>query len=127
MRSKFRKNFHIAKEINGFRCDRLIERYPPQYATPKYLVFIREMLRDGWEVKIYEVERSKYVFITKDDFIFKIRFSNHKPIYAKQRANDCDFYVGISHKKTFTTEQVIQKIKKIYENRSSEPERTELH
>jgi hypothetical protein len=76
-------------------------------------VFIREMLREGWEVKIYEVDRSKYVFITKDDFIFKIRFSNHKPIYQRQKANDCDFYVGISHRQTFTTEEVIKKIKEI--------------
>lgn len=123
-RSNFRTNFHVAKEINGFRCDRLIEQYPPQFKTPKYLVFIREMLREGWEVKIYEVDRSKYVFITKDDFIFKIRFSNHKPIYQRQKANDCDFYVGISHKQTFTIEQVITKIKEIYANRNSSPEHT---
>jgi len=125
-RDKFRANYHVAKEINGFRCDAMIEKYPPQYSTPKYLLFMREMLRDGWEAKIYEVERSKYVFITKDDFIFKIRFSNHKPIYQRQKANDCDFYVGISHKQTFTTEQVIEKIKNIYENRSNNPDRTKL-
>lgn len=123
-RSNFRTNFHVAKEINGFRCDRLIEQYPPQYNTPKYLLFLREMLQDGWEAKIYEVERSKYVFITKDELIFKVRFSNHKPIYQRQKANDCDFYVGISHKQAQTTEEVIRKIKDIYANRSNNPDRT---
>jgi hypothetical protein len=118
MKSKFRKNFHIAREIDGFRCDSMINRYPPQYSTPKYLLFIRELLREGWEVRLYEVGRSKYVFVTKDEFIFKIRFSDHKPIYWKQKENDCDFYVGISHKKIFTTDQIIQKIKAKYANTS---------
>lgn len=111
MRSKFRVNFHVAKEINAMRCDRMIENYPKEYSTPKYLTFMQRMLKEGWGVKLHEVNRSKYVFITKGDHIFKIRFSNHKPLYHKQRSNDCDFYVGISHKQVHTTEEIIRIIK----------------
>jgi len=108
---QFRKNFHIAKPIDEFKVDRLIENYPKHFKTPKYLTFIKTMLREGWSVKMYEVERSKYVFIYKDDTIYKVRFSNHKPIYSRQMANDCDFYVGISYKQVSTTEEIISKIK----------------
>lgn len=112
--ARFRKNFHLAKEIDSFKCDRLIENYPAHFNTPKYLTFIRHMLDEGWSVKLYEVDRSKYVFVYREDFLFKIRFSNHKPIYGKEVTRDCDFYVGISHKQVSTTDQIIQKIKKIY-------------
>ncbi len=108
---KFKRNFHVAKEINGFRCASMIEKYPKRYATPKYMTFMREMLSDGWTVKLYTAGRSKYVFVVKGEDVFKIRFSNHKPIYSKQMANDCDYYVGISHAETHTTDQIIKLIK----------------
>lgn len=92
----------------------MIANYPPHFTTPKYLTFIRTMLDDGWNVKLYEVDRSKYVFVFREDFLFKIRFSNHKPIYGKEITKDCDFYVGISHKQVSTTEKVIKKINEIY-------------
>lgn len=77
-----------------------------------------EMLRDGWEVKMHVVKDSKYIFVTKGELIFKIRFSNHKPAYTRQKKNDCDFYVGISHKQVFKTDTIIKKIKDI-ENENS--------
>lgn len=77
---------------------------------------MKSMLNDGWEVKLYEVKRSKYVFVSKHNMLFKIRFSNHKPIYEKEMKSDCDFYVGISHKQVSTTDQVIQKIKQEYDD-----------
>lgn len=106
----FRKNFHIAKEIDLFRIDRKIDNYPGHFSTPKYLTFMKKMLSEGWRVKLYEVGRSKYVFVFKDKLLFKIRFSNHKPIYQKEVESDCDFYVGISHKQVSTTEEIIKKI-----------------
>jgi len=112
-KSKFRVNYHVAKEINELRCDRMIQNYPSQYSTPKYMTFMSTMLKEGWEVKMHIVKDSKYVFVEKGDLIFKIRFSNHKPAYHRQKKNDCDFYVGISHKQVHTTDQIIQKIKDI--------------
>ncbi|MCK5061741.1 hypothetical protein KAR28_04270 [Candidatus Parcubacteria bacterium] len=68
------------------------------------------MLEAGWDVKLYVAKVSKYVFIIRDDVVFKIRFSNHKPLLFKEEESDCDFYVGISHKQVSTTEQLIKKL-----------------
>jgi hypothetical protein len=107
----FKKNLHIAKEYKLKKIIKMIENYPKEYATPKYLIFMKTMLENGWHVKLYVANKvSKYVFIIKGNDIFKIRFSNHMPLYYKEIENDCDFYVGISHKQISTTEQVIKKI-----------------
>ena len=107
---QFKKNFHIARRCRIEKIEKLITNYPKQYSTPKYLLFIKTFLESGWKVKPYEVKVSKYVFVFNDKEIYKIRFSNHKPIYAKEIENDCDFYVGISHTAVHTTDQIIQKI-----------------
>lgn len=112
---KFKKNMHIARTCHLGHIKKLIENYPKRYQTPKYLSFIRNMLEDGWKVKLYEAGVSKYVFVVKDQCIFKIRFSNHKPIYSKQQENDCDYYVGISHKDARTAEDVEETIKNNYQ------------
>lgn len=107
---KFKKNYHLAKHCRLKKINNLIEFYPKQYPTPKYLLFIKTMIELGWEVKLYKAGVSKYVYVVKDDIIYKIRFSNHKPLYYKELENDCDFYVGISHKQVSTTEAIIKKI-----------------
>jgi len=94
---------------------REIETYPSKYPTPKYLLFMHEMLLNGWKVQLYTAEVSKYVFVSKDDLIFKIRFSNHKPRYSREIENDCDYYVGISHLQSKTTSEIIQIILEKYE------------
>lgn len=106
---KFKKNLHIAKKCNLKKINSAIKNYPKQFPTPKYLLFIKQMLENGWQVKLYVANKvSKYVFIIKGDDVFKIRFSNHKPIYGKELENDCDYYVGVSHTQVSTTEQIIK-------------------
>jgi len=106
---RFKINFHVAKPIDEFLINRLINEYPKQYSTPKYLIFIRKMIQKGWEARLHTVEASKYVFVYREDLIYKIRFSNHKPSYLRQQKKDSDFYVGISHKgKALLTEDVIK-------------------
>ena len=107
---KFKKNIHLAKEYKLYQIKQEIAQYSRDYPTPKYLSFMLEMCLQGWEVKLYTATVSKYIFLTKKDIVYKIRFSNHKPIYSRQMENDCDYYVGISHKNSFTTEQIIEKI-----------------
>lgn len=108
---KFKKNLHIAKPCRLEKINKMIEHYPKPYAPAKYLIFIKAMLEAGWKVKIYVANKvSKYVFIIKGDTIYKIRFSNHKPLYGKELENDCDFYVGISHKQVTTTEELLKKL-----------------
>lgn len=110
MAGKFKKNIHIAKKQKLQSVKTRIRQYPKQYSTPKYLIFIKTMLEAGWDVKLYVAKVSKYVFIIRDDVVFKIRFSNHKPLLFKEEESDCDFYVGISHKQVSTTEQLIKKL-----------------
>lgn len=106
MNKKFRKNFHIAKRLNLNKVKETIANYPSQYPTPKYLTFIRNMLEDGWAVKLYTSGVSKYVFCLKGEHLYKVRFSNHKPRVDKELEEDCDFYVGISNLAVNTTEEI---------------------
>ena len=109
---QFKKNLHLAKKFSLGKTEGMITNYPKQYSTPKYLIFIREMIKSGYTVKVYKAGVSKYVFIIKGDEIYKIRFSNHKPLYMKEIENDCDFYVGVSNTSVHTTEQIMTKILK---------------
>jgi hypothetical protein len=117
MTKPFKVNYHIAKKQKLNRITDEILNYPDKhhgYAAPKYLLFIETMLKEGWQVKVLKAGAkgiSKYVFIEKGDHLYKIRFSNHKPIFAREQKEDCDFYVGISHKQVSTTDQIIAKIK----------------
>lgn len=107
---KFKKNFHLAKPITCQKVNREIKHYPQKFPVPKYLLFIKKMIDSGWKVKLYKAGVSKYVFIVKGNDIFKIRFSNHRPLYYKELEEDCDYYVGVSHFQVLNTEKLIQKI-----------------
>lgn len=99
----------------------MIETYDPRYKPPKYFEFIKTMILNGWTVKLYTAGVSKYIFVIKGMHIYKIRFSNHKPIREKELENDCDFYVGITHLQASTTEQVIEKILFMYDQIQKSP------
>lgn len=119
----FKKNLHLAKRCHLPKVLQLIETYPKKYPVPKYLTFIRDLLQDGWQVKLYKAGKfSKYVFVMKNEQVFKIRFSNHKPIYEKEIENDCDYYVGISHTQAHKTEEILkiiqEKVEKIVVEKS---------
>jgi len=104
---RFKKNLHKARACRLETIANKIRHYPKQYEKPKYLLFILRMLREGWTVKLYVANKvSKYVFVYKGDKIYKIRFSNHKPIIAKELDNDCDFYAGRSNLKVMKTEEI---------------------
>lgn len=111
----FKKNLHKAKEVKLKKIENLIKNYNPRFSPPKYLHFIKDLLKDGWRVKLYTAGVSKYVFVYKviagEDIVYKIRFSNHKPIYEKEIENDCDFYVGISNTQACRTEDILKIIR----------------
>lgn len=114
----FRFNYHKARPQ---KLERVVDeirnyKYIYNYEAPKYLHFIKHFLEEGYIVKLYKGGKrgiSKYVFIEKGNQLFKIRFSNHKPIKEYEEQEDCDFYVGISHKQVSTTSQIIEKIKQL--------------
>lgn len=103
-----KKNFHRARKFKLGKIINAINNYPRTYATPKYLEFCRIMAENGWSVRIYTARVSKYVFVTSKTATYKIRFSNHKPIYQKELENDCDYYVGISHTNVVKTEELLK-------------------
>ena len=106
----FKKNIHKARNVRIELLNTWIETYDPRYKPPKYYFFMKTMLEHGYQVKLYQAGVSKYVFIIKNDIVYKIRFSNHRPIKEKELENDCDFYVGISHLQASKTEDIINKI-----------------
>lgn len=80
------------------------------FRKSKWIEFCEAMLNRGLRVNLYEARRtvSKYVTVrASGKKAFKVRFSNHKPIRAKEAGNDCDFFVGRTHFATTTTSQAI--------------------
>lgn len=94
-------------------AEEMIDSYPGQYQTPKYLLFILEMNNLGFRVGLKEAKTtfSKYVLIEKGTQKYKIRFSNHRSKLSRELEQDCDFYVGVGNLGVITTEQVIEQIK----------------
>lgn len=107
---KLKKNIHRAKNINLDKIQKMIRRYPAKYPTPRYMAFIKQLIEAGWQIKLYEARVSKYVFCIKGDEVYKIRFSNHKPLLRKELEEDCDYYVGISHNQVSTTTEILNKL-----------------
>lgn len=62
----------------------------------KWIFFCEEMMRLGFTVELYEARqtKSKYCTVKKDGKSFKVRFSDHKPIYHREMNGDCDYFVG---------------------------------
>lgn len=84
----------------------MIDRYPVEYDTPKYLLFMLEMVNCGFEVDLKKAKTtvSKYITIEKGNQCYKVRFSNHRSNFRRELERDCDFY---------KTEEVIKKIKEL--------------
>ena len=79
------------------------------YAKPKWIEFCEFALNAGLEISLYEAKRtaSKYITLKDGHRSFKVRFSNHKPIAAREARRDCDFFVGVTNQTITTTSQAI--------------------
>lgn len=80
------------------------------YVKPKWIGFCETMLAKGYVLTLYEAREtfSKYITVSKSGFKpYKVRFSNHKAIYAREMNGDCDFFVGVGNLKVTTTEHAI--------------------
>lgn len=80
------------------------------YGKQKWVEFCEVMLDNGLKCSLYEARQTVSKYITVKDTAgktFKVRFSNHKPIKEREVSNDCDFFVGMTHLKTTTTQQAI--------------------
>jgi hypothetical protein len=76
-----------------------IAGYPTEeYGLPKWLLFCRLMLKQGFTLNLYEARRtfSKYITVSKPGsgrHSFRVRFSNHKPIPEREARGDCDLTI----------------------------------
>lgn len=90
------------------------------YPKPKYLEFCEELLEKGFEIRMYEAQKtvSKYIYIIKGEHCYKVRFSNHKPNFKKESDKDCDFFVGVTNYTVTTTKQALEAVYKYFGLRS---------
>jgi hypothetical protein len=112
-------NKHVDQSFLDHRYGRIADKYPKQ----KWIVFCEEMLRQGYDVFLYEATQtvSKYITVKKSRRIFKVRFSDHKPIKHRESSGDCDFFVGRTNISVTTTDQAIQAVIEFMETPHNKP------
>lgn len=103
---------HHTKANNLMVTERFLTRRigDGRYPTAKWIEFCRAMLAYNYIVFLYEARetKSKYVTVVFRGHEFKVRFSDHKPIYDREMKGDCDFFVGVTHTGVRTTEDAVQ-------------------
>lgn len=84
--------------------------FPPS----KWIEFCIRCLDMGLVVRVHEAvtTRSKYVYLSKGDTRYKVRFSNHAANAVREAAHDSDFYVGVGNTRTTTTEDAIRAVRR---------------
>lgn len=109
---KRRKNFQSG--IRPVTVTLLVERAEKAerggYPKPKWVTFC-ELLLPLFRLTLDEAFTShrngagfsKYIRAYRGGKEFKVRFSNHKPNAGKERAGDCDFFVGARHDGSWQT------------------------
>lgn len=82
------------------------------YPKAKWVEFCEALLVEGFELQLYEAKKtfSKYITVRRGDRSLKVRFSDHKPIKARELAGDCDFFVGRTHTGRRTTEDALRAV-----------------
>jgi hypothetical protein len=98
-------------EITKEYLDELKPSYAKKgYPVPKWIQFAEHMLESGWSVKLRRSKTtvSKYLYISKDNIKYKIRFSNHLANATQEHKEDSDFYVGVNRNGAIKTEELIQ-------------------
>ena len=100
-----------------FLHDRATRATAGGYETPRWIQFCRILLNEGFELTMYEAQRtvSKYISVYKPNSKpFKVRFSNHKPIPHRELAGDCDFFVGRTNLRVSTTAMALAAVRKYF-------------
>jgi hypothetical protein len=101
------KNLRLTSDYLAARAQRSVAL---GYSKPKWVEFCEIALRRGFAVYLYEAlhTASKYVTLRRDGRVFKVRFSNHKPIPSREAGRDCDFFVGVTNQTVTTTGQALR-------------------
>ncbi len=88
------------------------------FSKQRWITFCEIMLRRGYQVDMYEARKtvSKYITVKKEGKSFKVRFSNHPPIYERENRGDCDFFVGRTNFRVNTTGDAVRAVINFFEN-----------
>lgn len=94
----------------GYLKDRAECTVAAGYSCPKWISFAQTMLEAGFKVWLHEARKtpSKYLTVSRNNKSFRVRFSNHKPIEARELRGDCDFFVGHTNLTITNTQQAIK-------------------
>jgi hypothetical protein len=86
------------------------------YTKQKWIEFCEVLLSEGYSLTLYEAKQtySKYITVHNKHHTkaFKVRFSNHKPIEAKELAGSCDFFVGVTNLTVTNTNMALDAVRK---------------
>lgn len=91
------------------------------FSKQKWISFCEALLAEGFSLALYEARKtaSKYITVRKGGKSFKVRFSNHKPIKGRELAGDCDFFVGMTHTGTRTTDDALAAVRGHFTERTA--------
>lgn len=86
------------------------------FSKQKWVIFAETLIREGFEISLYEARRtvSKYLTVKKDGRQYKVRFSNHRPIFEREKNGDCDFFVGKTNLVVTTTDQALVAVRSFF-------------
>lgn len=103
------KNIYVDKVF-------LKSRENTKLPVQKWIQFCYYFLDKGYKIQLYEARFtfSKYLTLIKGKKSCKVRFSNHKPIYSREAAGDCDFFVGVTNLQVSTAHDVAIKVLKFF-------------
>jgi hypothetical protein len=89
------------------------------FQKQKWIIFCETLMDLGYKISLYEARQtvSKYVTVIGWDREFKVRFSNHKPIYAREAQGDCDFFVGVTNLGVTRMEDALNATKQFFYQR----------
>lgn len=107
------RNVKLTKSFLDERSKHSLDR---GYTKQKWIMFSETLLDAGFTISLYEARKtwSKYLTISDGDRSFKVRFSNHKPIKAKELSGDCDFFVGFTHTGRRTTADALKAVEEYF-------------
>lgn len=108
---------HLRKQTNTVVTPEFLEARASAaaasgYQKAKWIVFSEAILAMGLSLTLYEAWQtfSKYLTVRDGSRLFKVRFSNHRPIKRREIAGDCDFFVGVTNLGVTTTEDALRAV-----------------
>ena len=116
-RTKKATNLQLTSDYLKSRAENCTKK---GYPVPKWITFCEALLAKHYELYLYEAREtySKYITIVCGKRSFKVRFSNHKPIKAREQSGDCDFFVGVTNFTVTNTDMALKAVLQHFNSRN---------